>query len=162
VRRAFRVNTALLQTVCQLGKLLGYVLRNPHLCSLRTEQVRVGEHRSQNFQRRVRTISGWGCSEEIIQREAVNQWTCSRNVCVNLETLLIARHQQGRVFQIALLTHKQRIYRAQTLALAFVLPSEKTTLPYVGKTLAVFQLGDMLLKCELIARLVCRRWMRLP
>src|ERR1039457_7376743 len=97
MRRALRVNAALLQAVCELGELRGRVRGDARLRGLGVEQLGIGKYRAENFQGRQRTSSGGRGGEQIIKREAVHQRARAREVGMNLKSLLIARHQQWRV-----------------------------------------------------------------
>ena len=82
---------------------------------------------------------------------------------MNLETLLVARHQQRRVLQVSLIAHELcGKPRSGLLCLPLYSHAEETALPHIGKALAIVQRGNMLLKREAVAALVCRCRVRLP
>ena len=78
------------------------------------------------------------------------------------KTLLVADHQQWRIFQILAVVSKLGIGGGQVFMLPLVLPCEIAALPYVRLAFAAPQLGDVFFKREGIASRIGGGGMRLP
>jgi len=125
VGHGLRVRSGLFQADGELGKLRGRRFRDAGGGVLRAELLGIGEGVFQDFQRR-NSASGRGrIGKQIVQGEAVDVRAGSGEVGMDLKTLQVTDHQQGRILQVFPVIIELEIRRIQVFVLALVLPCEE-------------------------------------
>lgn len=80
---------------------------------------------------------------------------------MDLEAVLIADDEQGRVLKILAIAQKLAIGGGEVFVFSFVLPAEEAALPDVGEAFAFIDGGDGLFEHEAVADLIRGGGMRL-
>ena len=99
--------------------------------------------------------------QKIVESEGVDLHARASEVGMDLEAVLIADNEQGRVFKVLAIAQKLAIGGSEVFVFSFVLPAEEAALPDVGEAFAVIDGRDGLLEQEAFADLVCGGGMRL-
>jgi hypothetical protein len=152
--RLLSIFTSCAETERQSTKLRRYFLRDAECGEFWPELRGRGEDGAKYLQGRESAIRRGRRGEQIVKSEAVDVRSCPGEVGMHLEAVLVAYHQQGRILQVFPVVRQLEVRGLQVFVFALVLPREETSLPHVGIALAAFELGDVLLKGEIVPRLI--------